>query len=267
MKALCFIMLGFVLIATGCTKSKERSLQASKDYALVMTDISQVVPLIIHTIQSEGYALERMRTSLDTLNSCATYSYVSGDTVDISNENVVMEMLFTQCIDFDGSLKNGSLILNISNYFDVDSATCSVQLTNFSINSNIFSGTLNVKRKGSNQLEILASNVKVIIGTREVSYQGTWLCEMGTGGNVFYLYDNLLQVEEEGELVDRYGAAAMTIGTNLDRDLSCNWFGAGVVELEDQEGESQILDFGSGTCDNTATSISGENEVSFSIGQ
>lgn len=267
MKVLSFILLVLILSGASCTKSEERSTQASKDYALVLTDVSRVVPLVIHTIQSQSYVLERIRSSEDTLNSCASYIYIAGDTVDINNGNVVLEMLFSQCIDFDGALKNGSLILNISDYFDVDSANCSVQLTDFSINNNIFTGTLGLKRKGSNQFEVSASNLKVFVGTKQITYQGTWLCEIGTGGDVALLYDNSLKVEEEGQLIDRYGGTAQIIGSNLMRDFSCDWFSLGLVELEDEEGESQILDFGNGTCDDVGIITTGENDVTFAIGQ
>jgi hypothetical protein len=269
MKELSLILSVFILLGSSCIKSKERSAQASKDYALVLSNISEVTPLIAHTIQSQAYLMDRIRSGNDTINSCANYLYISGDTVDINNENVVVEILFSQCVDFDGVLKNGSLVLNISDYFDVDSAECTVVLSDFSINNNIFSGNLKLKRKGSNQFEITTSDIKVGVGTRQISYAGRWLCNMGTGGDVTLLYDNLLEIEEEGKLVDRFGAAVQTIGTGLIRNMSCNWFNLGVSELEDEneEGESQILDFGDGSCDNIATVSLAEYEVSFAIGQ
>lgn len=267
MKKLLLILSLFILLGSSCTKSKERSSQAAKDYALVLSNISEVTPLIVHTIQSQAYVMDRIRNNSDTLNSCASYLYIAGDTVDIENGNVVIEVLFSQCMDFDGVLKNGSLIVNISNYFDVDSAECTVQLTDFSINNNIFSGTLNLKRKGSNEFEITTNNVNVIVGTKQISYEGTWLCTMGTGADVGLLYDNLLEVEEIGELVDKFGSLVQTIGSDLHRDLTCNWFNQGIAELEDSEGESQILDFGDGSCDNVATVTLAEFEVDFAIGQ
>ncbi len=267
MKELSLILSFIILLATGCTKSEEKSSQGAKDYAIVMSNIADVAPLVVHTIQSQSYVLGRIRNNSDTLNSCANYQYISGDTVDIENGNVNLEILFSQCVDFDGALKNGSLLLNISNYFDVDSATCSVILSDFSINNNIFSGTLNLKRKGSNQFEIVANNVNVVIGTRQISYEGSILCTMGTGGDAMLLYDNLLEIEEEGELVDRFGAVFQTIGTGLVRDLSCNWISEGLSELEDVEGDSQILNFGNGFCDNVATVTLAEFEANFAIAQ
>lgn len=267
MKVLSFILVTLMLIGASCTKSTERSIQASKDYALIMTDISLIVPLVAHTVQSKGYVMDRIRSAQDSLNSCASYLYVSGDTVDITNQNLVIEVLYSQCVDFDGAHKNGSLMLNISNYFDVDSATCSVQLKDFSINNNIFSGVINFKRKGSDEFEVSATGMQIFVGTKQILYKGSWRCEMGTGTSASFLFDNLIEVEELGTLEDRFGNVFQTIGSGLVRDLSCNWFGSGVVELEDAEGESQILDYGSGSCENVATITSVENDINFAIGQ
>ncbi len=262
---LSFIFITLLLVFSSCVKSKEKNVQASKDFALVQTNISYIAPLVIHTIQSQAYFIERMRSNMDTLNATGVYNYISGDTVDIANENVIFEILYTQSIDIDEAFKNGSLIVEFDNYFDIDSAECSISMTDFSINNHIVSGTMTVKRIGSNQFEIKTNNFKVFIGTRQISYQGVLTCNMGTGSASSLLYDNQLEVDETGMLVDRFGALVQTIGTQLKRNFSCNWYATGITEIEDAEGNSQILDFGNGTCDNLGLISSGDTEINFAF--
>ena len=267
MMRILYISMLLVFLLTNCRKSKEKSIQSSKDYALVQTNISLVAPLVIHTIQSRSYLLERLRSNEDTLNSCAAYTYIQGDTVDISNQNVQFEILFVNCIDFDGALKNGSLIVTLDNYFDVDSAFCSVLLDNFSINDNIMSGSITLKRIGSNNFELVSSNIKVIVETRQISFTGKSTVNLGTGVDTELLYDNAFDLQDEGSLVDRFGNLSLCLATDLKRNFSCNWITSGFVELEDIDGDSQILDFGNGICDNLGSITYAEEEVTFAIGQ
>ena len=267
MNRLIYIFVLITLLFTNCRKSKEKSIQSSKDYALVQTNISHIAPLVIHTIQSQNYLLKRLRTAEDTLNSCANYTYLQGDTVDIAVQNVKFEILFVNCIDFDGALKNGSLIVDLENYFDVDSAVCNVLLDNFSINGNIMSGNISLKRIGSNNFEVQTSNVKVFVETRQISYDGKLTLNLGTGNDIQLLYDNNLAAQEEGALVDRFGNLSLSLGNDLERNFTCNWITSGFVELEDSDGDSQVLDFGIGVCDNIGVITFAEEEVTFAIGQ
>jgi hypothetical protein len=263
-----FIIVTFMAasLISGCRKSKEKSIQASKDYALVQTNISYVAPLIIHTVQSQNYMMDRIRSGQDTLNSCASYNYISGDTVDIASQNLTVEILFSQCMDFDNALKNGSLIIELENYFDADSAMCFVKFDDFSLNDNIISGNLALQRLGGNNFEVITSNLIIFVETRQIKYAGKLKFNMGTGSDALRLYDNNLTIQEEGEITDRFGNFSQTIGTDLIRSLSCNWFGEGLVEIEDVDGDSQILDFGLGTCDNLGYITYANEEIEFAFG-
>ena len=77
MKKASVLIFGMVLLLTSCVKSKERDLQTSKDYALIQNNLSMVVPLVIHSVQSKSYVLDKINSEEDTLNSCAQLAAAS----------------------------------------------------------------------------------------------------------------------------------------------------------------------------------------------
>ncbi len=259
------LIFGMVLLLSSCVKSKERDLQTSKDYALVQNNLSMVVPLVVHSVQSKSYVLDKINSEEDTLNSCAEYHYVSGDTVDITNENVVFEILFSQCYDKDLAKKNGSLMVNIDKYFNTDSAICNLTFDAFSINDNIMQGDIRIKRINGGLFEVSSSNLTVIVGTRSIKYEGTFEMTMGTGQQTDLLYDNTFTLQDEGTILNRFGVLNNFIGTDIRRQMTCNYISSGLVVLDDNSENTQILDFGDSTCNNIATVTSAENEVSFGM--
>lgn len=254
-----------VLTLLGCTRSKERSIQPARDYALVHQDLSEIIPLIIHTGQSQNYLLDRFREGADTLNSCATYTYLQGDTVNIAIEPIQYEINFAQCYDHDGDLKNGSLKCILYDYFNVDSSSCFMSFDAFSLNNNIVTGSLNIKRISGNSYKVSTSALRIIIGTREIHYDGSITYQMSTGTDVNSLYDNKLVVLDNGFLTDRYGSEVEIHNEGISKALDCHWFYGGFVELADSEGESLVLDFGAGSCDSDATITISDEETAIKL--
>lgn len=249
-------------ILMSCNRTTERKLEPARDYALIQEGLSNVVPLIIHTGQSDNFLLETLKNGIDTLNSCATYTYLDGDTLDISNEPMQYEITFQQCIDRDMELKNGGLQCILYDYFNVDSSSCFVSFNSFSINDNILSGSLTIKRISGNTYKISTSSLKLILGTREINYAGSLFYTMGTGSNANLLYDNVISVSDEGSLNDRYGNDYIIYTEGISKGLDCEWFNEGFVQLDDADGESTVMDYGAGSCDNHATvTFSGEDVV------
>ncbi len=257
------VVIAFICsILMSCNRTSEKSIQPARDYLLIQECLSNVVPLVIHTGQSEAYLYETLSNEEDTLNSCASYIYLDGDTLDITNEPMQFEITFSQCTDYDLELKNGTLQCILYDYFNVDSASCFVAFDAFSINNNILSGSLTIKRAGGNSYKVSTSNLKLIIGTREINYAGSLTYNMGTGGNANWLLDNFITVSDEGTLNDRYGHDFNVNNEGISKVLECDWFNNGFVELEDTDGESIVLDYGVGACDNQATvTYSGEDVV------
>jgi len=121
---------------------------------------------------------------------------------------------------------------------------------------------MTIKRVSGNTYKISTSNIKLIIGTREINYAGSLFYSMGTGADVNLLHDNNIMVSDEGSLNDRYGHEFNLFTDGISKNLYCEWFNEGFVQLEDANGESLVMDYGTGTCDNHATvTFSGEDIV------
>lgn len=254
------LVVAFSIVS--CNRNTEKSIQPARDYVLIQEGLSNVIPLIIHTGQSQTYLMDNFHAGFDTLNSCASYVYLTGDTLDITNDPIQYEITFSQCTDHDEELKNGSLQCILYDYFNVDSSSCFVSFDAFSINNNILSGSVTIKRTSGNNYKISTSNLKLIVGTREINYSGSLFYNMSTGGDVNLLYDNDITVSDAGSLNDRYSNDYTVNNEGISKSLSCNWFNQGFVELEDIEGESIVLDYGAGACDNHATvTYSGDDVV------
>lgn len=256
------LIIFITILMVSCNRTSEKSIQPAKDYILFQEGLSNVIPLLIHTAQSQNYLLQVLHNGQDTLNSCANYVYLDGDTLDITIDPMQYEITFSQCTDLDEELKNGTLQCILYDYFNVDSSSCFVSFDGFSINDNILSGSITIKRIDGNEYKISTSNLKLIVGTREINYEGSLNYSMSTGGSVNLLFDNFIAVRDQGALNDRYGHDFMINTESISKALSCKWFNGGFVELEDTDGESIVLDYGAGACDNSATvTYSGEEVV------
>ena len=76
------IILVFVLGFSSCRNETSQSIQSAKDYLVVSTGVSAVVPQVINSSKVLQYLKHLLGHQADSSNTCATYNYINGDTVN-----------------------------------------------------------------------------------------------------------------------------------------------------------------------------------------
>ncbi len=266
MKKQTLILLIVLTALTSCLKkSKNKNIQPSKDYTLMQANLSRIIPLIIQVATSRTDFVNHLTVGGDTINTCASLNYVSGDTLDIAQENVKFNMMFSNCYDLDGHLKNGTVKCNLSDYFINANATCNVTFYDFSIEGHQLNGSVFITKTGLNDYQLMLDNVTQQIGTRYISYSGQVNYAFVRGANDTIISDDILYVIDNGALLDRFGNLSNINNPSMARNLNCSWFSSGLVEIVDKENNTQVLDFGNGSCDNKATITFNDEITAFSM--
>lgn len=265
-KTSVIISFVFLFVAfTSCKKQREKSIQASKDYALYQTDLSTVLPLVILCTKNKTYFNQVLFNQADTLNTCASFNLISGDTASILNGPITFKINFNNCQDKDNFTKNGDINVTLYNYSDNVGGNILLSFSDFKIGNSTLKGSISITRFALNSYRIATSNFTNTNDGKKIIYDAfiTYLLE--PNADVNYLFDDNLSVNDKDVFVNRLGSEYQVLNKELFRSMSCSYFNRGKVEIVDGKNTTQVLDFGNGTCDGVATVFYDENEFSFTI--
>lgn len=165
---------------------------------------------------------------------------------------------FDSCTDWRGFEKSGQIIISISDTMTVPGATATVTYVDFSIGMNFIEGTKTLVNAGLNgdgnhvveeQSELTITKADGTTMTRSGSASMEWIEGFGTPEK----YDDIFYLSGTGSLtLDDGTEYSRTITEPLLVDRSCRFILSGTVEIVNADGTA-IIDFGDGTCDDTAT--------------
>lgn len=163
------------------------------------------------------------------------------------------------CEDWRGNIKTGKIIIQISDDMINEGATRTVTYENYTMRGNEVSGSRTVVNKGKNedgnwliesQSEMSINKVdEGVVINRSSNATHEWL----TGFETAEKTDDSFRITGTGTITQN-GSVTFNreIIIPLLVDRSCRYILSGQVELTSEEG-SVLIDFGDGTCDNTAT--------------
>lgn len=208
---------------------------------------------------------DRAATGADMSNmrvtgSCATITHDSISTP----HKLIVNFGPTDCLCGDGVYRRGKIILTYNGRYRDSGYVHTITFDSFFVNSNQVKGTKTVTNMGRNSsgqpYYAISVNGSLVLdkgaGTRNwVSTRTrTW-----TKG-----YSTVLRSDDEYEVtgsgtVTRVDGSTFTarITSALVWAVSCDWISKGTVEITLASGKIRTLDYGSGTCDATATVSAG----------
>jgi hypothetical protein len=246
-----YLILLIIFVAASCRKREiDKDIQPSVDYMLIQNNLARIVPLVIHTVNNKERLNVIFADSIDTLNSCAKYFYVSGDTVDINNQDIEFKITFDMCMDADSVLKNGTVNCKIDNYLKFDGGLCRISFDDFSINGNELEGVIFITKKPGNEFTLQTIQLFQRFGTRRILYNGKMDYSMSYGALNDEMNDDVLTSADNGILTDIYNNEAEISNPGIRKSLGCSYFTNGLVEIVNDENVTQVLDIGNGACDN-----------------
>ena len=163
------------------------------------------------------------------------------------------------CEDRRGNIKTGKIIINISDDMKEEGATRTVTYEDYTVGGNEISGSRTVINKGINekgnwiiewQSDMLIKKVEEGV---EINRTSNATREWMAGFETAEKSDDSFQITGTGSITQN-GSVTFNreIIVPLLVDRSCRYILSGQVELTNEE-SSMLIDFGDGTCDNTAT--------------
>jgi hypothetical protein len=163
------------------------------------------------------------------------------------------------CEDWRGNAKTGKIIIQISDDMKNEGATRTVTYENYTVRGNEISGSRTVVNKGINedrnwiiesQSEMSINRVQEgVVINRSSNATREWLSGFETAEKM----DDSFKITGSGSISqDGSSTYSRKILVPLFVDRSCRYILSGQVELTNNEG-SMLIDYGDGTCDNTAT--------------
>lgn len=177
------------------------------------------------------------------------------------------------CEDNFGTKRNGMLEVVLNGPYLESPTTATVTSVNFNSNGFQAEGTIVIGQRviredGTHTLKINTDGLKVDRGGDEpIWLSGVYELSWKEGfDNPNFAFDNLYKVkgESSGNSADGYEFVARTI-EDLDYMFGCRWVKRGKTEITPIDFKTRTVDFGSGSCDNTAKLKIGNRDYDLSL--
>ncbi len=266
MKISLFIsFLILLVISQSCKKQREKNIQVSKDYALYQTDLSTILPLVIHCTKNKSYFNQVIENQEDTLNTFASFSLVSGDTADISNGAIEFNIIFDNCLDKDNYTKDGEIVAKLFNYSESTGGNVLLTFSDFLIGESKLKGSISITRLSINNYIIATSNFSITKDGDKIVYDAFLNYIISPNSDADDLFDNHLTVSDSDAYINRSGDEYQILNKELYRSMSCGYFSQGKIEIVDKKNTTQVLDFGNSNCDGVAKVTYDEDIFTFTI--
>ena len=250
-----------MILLISCRNESSRSLQTGKDYILITSNISSVMPLIIHSSLNSSQVKANLTDQFDTNNTCALFQYISGDTTSMIGP-IVYDIDFQHgCSDSDGVHKAGLIHCSLDEYLASVNGTCSVDFDGLQIGGDFLWGGLDIVTYNLNSWKIITRNLRLQSGKKNIILEDTLIFNkiVGQSTSNLILDDDFL-ISTNGHLIDRNNVIGNGYSDNIYKMTYCRWLSQGIIEIDLSDGINQIINFGDNECDNQAMFELGENQ-------
>lgn len=267
MKKLNLILVLFCLVGVvtleSCKKRKaNRSTITSQDNAAVEAAFNDVFKITEDALKDNN--LEKSMYSLKSIGAnCATVNVNPPFPDTTFPKTITVDFGASNCTDNYGVNRRGMITIVVTGKYRTTGSVISITTQNYYVNDNKVEGTVVVTNLGANaanhtEFSVEISNAKLTYANGdEVTYQSSrvreWVVGEDTDGLIGVL-DDEYDITGTASGVDRNGLSyTMTITSPLRVAVVCRWIKQGVVEIQPDGLYLRVVDFGSGSCDATAT--------------
>ena len=246
----------FLVLISACRNEASLSIQSAKDYLLVTTDISSVVPLVVNASKDLVYLKTLFNKHGDSSNTCATFRYINGDTSNMLGV-IEFEIDFYQgCLDKDGLNKAGIIKCELDNSLNIVNACCKLEFDGFQITNDFIWGGMTIENKDVNKWKVITKDFLLQSGKEYIVFVDTLLFEKIAGITTYSFIDDEFMISSNGEL----NSNVLGYSNDLCKKYNCSWLSKGFLELNIYDQSKQLIDLGSNECDNEAILQIGDEE-------
>ncbi len=259
-----FSLLASVLIFAGCTRTSTNTLSDGDDDGGYASDLSRIEwanndVISIADAAGDAYNGAFVRTTGTTLGTCAT---VGTDTIHTPH-TLTIRFGPSDCSCLDGRMRRGTIIVSYSGQYKNSGMLHTITFDHYYVNDNEMTGSIKTIRVDTTVTGnwyykvIVADSMNVSLDPLNSKYV-TW-----TGSLVRKWVQGYLTTSDRGDdIFSISGNATLTrpnghqfscdIATPLQFAMGCDFAESGVVDVTGYNPPMRVLNYGSGTCDNTA---------------
>lgn len=198
----------------------------------------------------------RMIGGASVLGGCAT---VTRDTTSVPR-TITIDFGSVYCLCQDGRYRKGQILVSYTGRYKDSGSVHAITFNNYFVDSNQITGTKTVTNMGTNSSGQPYYNIQVNGGIVLAGNNGTisWTStrtRTWTGGyNTPQWNDDVYHITGSGSITRANGnVVSMNITSPLVVALNCRWIEQGTVEVTRPNGNTAVLDYGSGACDAVAS--------------
>lgn len=253
------LIFGAVLVSiafVSCKKEeKDNDTNSAKYDAVAQTIFNDMADVTDQAATKGDLSGFKLAGGDEILTTCAVI------TIDTStNPRTCVIDFGTGCVGNDGKNRAGKINVTFTGPYKQAGTVITITPDNYSVNSNVVSGSKVITNNGLNAAGFLSYTV-VVNGQITLANNGgviTWQAnrtrEFIEGANTLIFADDVYRISgsSSGSKVD--GSTWSTnITTPLIRKIACHQFVSGILTITPSNKPTRTVDYGNGNCDNTAT--------------
>lgn len=198
--------------------------------------------------------------------TCATITYDTTSTP----KTITIDYGTSDCICADGKRRKGKLLITTNGVFngfgDVNAITTTTN--GYYVNDNLIEGTRTITRNTATTSKIISSATVTLPEERgSFTWKGNYVRTYISGDNTPYLNDDEYELTGEATGVNTKNIEyTVTVTEPLQIQLGCRWIKGGIATITSPSvKEEATLEYGDGSCDNTALLKYGKKEKTLTL--
>lgn len=266
---LASLLMTLSIALTSCSKDESNEQEDSTASEVIDESFVESVYEEVQDMADQAYQIE-----LDGLKSTTDDFIRFGDCVTITLDTSVMPRVLTidfgeeNCLCRDGKYRRGQIISTFNGRYRQTGTVITHGFNNFYVNNNHVEGSKVIENMGLNDDGYMWFTIQVngqvtmdddgTILSWESNRTRTWI----VGSDTPRWYDDIYLIGGTSSFSNSNGRGReMEIITPLRRELSCNHFVSGTIQINPVNRPQMILDYGQGVCDNMATITIGDRII------
>ncbi len=198
--------------------------------------------------------------------TCATITYDTTGTAKM----ITVDFGSTDCTCADGKRRKGVILITNNGQFDgIGSANATtITTSSYYVNDNLIEATRTSTRTSATAWSIVSKSTITLPEERGViTWNGDFLRKYVSGDNTPYITDDEYEVIGSATGVNTKDIEyTVTVSEPLQLQVGCRWIKGGILDITSPSmKETATLNYGDGSCDNTAVLKYGKKEKTLTL--
>lgn len=248
--------------------NKEEAVSSPEAPKTTVTDYSNVISSFALETEDELTGTDESDLKSASLSSCISITVHPNDNGEFWPRNWTVQYLGGDCVFLNGNTKQGKINVSLTDFWKNEGSLRTITFEDYFLNNNKLEGTKTILNTGLNQNGNLSftKNVKdaklTYADGKSITWESEKYSEMIAGSSTFIFADDAWSVTGSGNGVNLDGVKySVNITSPLIYHNGCFFPVSGTLEIDTEGQELQIIDYGTGECDDLATlTVGGESK-------